>query len=92
MTPPVDKATPAGLNGQKSAFNLLKSTLLSLVAERSAHADPPPGAMSTAAQFQVRFFSGMDPTDILGTVLPTVDRIISGINSNQSRIEPGSNA
>jgi hypothetical protein len=84
VTPPVAAATPAGLGGQKSALNQLKSTLRGLVAERVAHADPPPGAESPAGQFKDRFFSGMGPTDVLGTLLPTVDRLIANINSTSA--------
>ena len=74
VTPPVKSATPTGLRGSSTAW------LRDLILPRSAFATA--STLSTS-DFKSRFFS-TGPTDILGTVLPALDNLITNINTQSA--------
>jgi hypothetical protein len=88
VTPPVLAASPEGLTGPKSALNWLKSNWRDLLGEGVARAGTCPGCcpgcIPIGQQFKDRFFSGMGPTDILGSLLPDLDSLIKSINSRST--------
>jgi len=83
VTPPVKAAAPEGLIGQKSALRVLKRNLWALLSEGKAHADPQRDALS-ADELKSRFFRGRGPTDLVGTLLPDLDRIIQDVNDGST--------
>jgi len=76
VTPIVKAAAPAGLNGTHgSTAHYLSRTGAS-------------SALLAAAEFKSRFFSGAGPTDVLGTLLPRLDTLITELNSRTASNPP----
>lgn len=71
VTPLISAATPTGLKGSSGVIS--SSSLI------------PELSMSTAllsiSDFKSRFFSGQGPTQILAVLLPALDTLINGINT-----------